>query len=117
MYASIYVHRVPRTKLDQVLSILKDTAEIYNDYGALGCRVYTSEKLEAKYGCTTFPEAIDLGEGEVFVVELNVFRDDNHYDGLMLQIDKDKRIEVLYARLAELIDIGRTIRGEFDVAL
>jgi hypothetical protein len=35
----------------------------------------------------------------------------------MVEIDQDKRIEVLFARLKEQIDVGRTIRGEFNVAI
>jgi uncharacterized protein YbaA (DUF1428 family) len=117
MYASIYIHRVPTERVDEVLAILGEAAEIYTQFGALGCRVYRSEDLSPKYGCTAFTNGLDLREGEVMLVELNVFEDKEHHDGTMVRIDRDTQIEALYQRLRETIDIGRTVRGEFSVVM
>ena len=63
MYASIYIHRVPREREEVVVAILGEAAEIYDQMGALGCRVYRSEDLSPKYGCLGFAGGLDLRDG------------------------------------------------------
>jgi uncharacterized protein YbaA (DUF1428 family) len=117
MYASIYIHRVPRERVDDVVAILGEAAEIYNQFGALGCRVYRSEDLSPKYGCNAITQGLDLRDGEVMLVELNVFESKEHHDGTMVRVDKDSQVEALYQRLKSIIDVSRTVRGEFSVVM
>ena len=117
MYASVYVYKIHTSKVDQVMAILTEVTEIYNDLGAMGCRVYQSEDLSPKFGCSSFPQEISIAPDEVLLVELNVFRDKLHHDGLMVQVNEDERVGALAERLAATIDVSKVVRGEFSVVI
>jgi uncharacterized protein YbaA (DUF1428 family) len=113
VYASIYLHRVPREGVEAFIRVVGAAADIYRRHGALDCVAYAPARVEAKYGCTAMGDAIDVSEDEVLFVELNEFRDQRHHDDVMAKVDADPQINRLYGELASLLDTGRIARAEF----
>lgn len=114
MFTSIYIYRVPKENVDEFVRIQKEAAEIYQRYGALADETYAPVNLEAKYGCVSFSEALDVGEDEEVFIGISRFRDRAHHDQVMSQVDSDSRIGDLYNEVTKLLDIGRVVRGEFE---
>lgn len=76
--------------------------------------VLKSEKsVEAQYGCLGFDSAVELKDHEVLMMEINRYRDKNHQVEVLSQVDTDPKIDALYNDMIQVIDIGRTVRGEF----
>lgn len=117
MYVSVYIYRVPRENVAGFLHVQKEAAAIYQRYGALVDETYGLVPLEAKYGCSTFPQALDVGKGEEVFFGLSRFRDRAHHDEVMAQVDRDERINELYDEVTKLVDVARVVRGEFELAV
>lgn len=117
MYTSIYIHRVTRDRVGELLDILMEAARVYDELGVSGCHVFEATDLTARYGCSSFPASMEVGERETVLVELNHFQDKAHHDRVMDVIDRDERIDLLYRRFTEVLDVGRVVRGEFSQVL
>ncbi|MFQ6088135.1 MAG: DUF1428 family protein [Candidatus Methanofastidiosia archaeon] len=117
MYVIIYIFRVPKRNVDAVLRVDREANAIYKHYGALDSQTYIAANLEAKYGCATFGDVLDVAEDEVILVGINCFRDRAHHNEVMAKVDSDERINELYTEVIKLFDIGRTVRGEFEHVL
>lgn len=117
MYTSIYIHRVPEDRVGEIVEILGEAARVYGELGVLDCQVFEASDLSARYGCSSFPDSMEVGEGETVLVELNIFRDRQHHDSAMEEIDRDARIDELYHRFSRVLDVGRVVRGEFSRVL
>ena len=117
MYTSIYVHRVPRDRVGEILEILREAARVYEELGVSDCQVFEATDLSPQYGCSSFPASMDLPEGETILVELNGFRDRQHHDLAMERIDQNAMINDLYHRFSQVLDVSRVVRGEFSRVL
>jgi uncharacterized protein YbaA (DUF1428 family) len=114
MYTSIYIYRVPQDHIEAFLRVQREAAVIYRQYGALDDETFGPCNLEAKYGCSPFPAAFEIEEGEEVFVSLSRFRDLAHHDVVMSQVDADERIGQLYEEISNLLDVGHVVRGEFE---
>lgn len=113
MYLEIYLYPVKEAKLEDFLRINKAAESIYLSYGALESETYFAKSVEAQYGCLGFDSAIELEDDEVLMMEINRYRDKTHQVEVLSQVDIDPKIDTLYNEMIQVIDIGRTVRGEF----
>jgi uncharacterized protein YbaA (DUF1428 family) len=114
MFTSIYIYQVPRENVELFLRVQEEATTIYQEFGALDDETFAPANLEPKYGCTAFPAALEVEEGEETFISLSRFRDRAHHDEVMEQVDADDRIDRLYEEVTKLLDAGRVIRGEFE---
>jgi len=114
MYISLYIYRIPRGNKAAFLRIEKEVSTIYENYGALAVETYTLVSPEVKYGCATFLQVLDVGEDEEVLLGVSRFRDRDHHDEVMTQVDRDDRINELFREAIGLFDISRVVRGEFE---
>jgi len=114
VFISIYIYRVPRENVDVFLRVQREAAEIYRRCGAIHDETFAPVNLEAKYGCAGFTGAFDIRDGEEVFIGLSSFHDRPHHDTVMAQVDRDERINELYEEVANLLDVGRVVRGEFE---
>lgn len=114
MFTSIYIYRVPRKNVDAFLRIQQEAAEIYQRYGTLDDETFAPVNIEAKYGCVSFSDILDVEEDEEVFIGISRFRDRAHHDQVMSQVDSDERISDLYGEVTKLLDINRVVRGEFE---
>lgn len=117
MYIIWFLHRVPAPRADEFLLCVERAIEVFRRHGAIGGTVYAMADPTAKYGCSAVPTAVDVAEDEVLFAEVDYFRDRRHYDEVMPAIDADPELEDLYQELISLIDIARTVRGEFSTVV
>jgi uncharacterized protein YbaA (DUF1428 family) len=113
MFTSIYIYRVPCENVESFLQVQREAAAIYRALGALDDETFAPADLEPKYGCTDFPSALAVGEGEEIFISLSRFRDRAHHDEVMRLVDADERINRLYEEVTMLLEVGRVVRGEF----
>lgn len=113
MFTVMYVFRVSQTKVEAFLKVQKSAEQIYKQYGALDDETFAPADLSAKYGCASFVNEFADSDEQTHV-GLSRFRDRAHHDDVMAQVDNDERIEKLYAEMLTIIDMSRTLRGEFE---
>ncbi len=114
MFSSIYIYRVPQSKIDEFLRIQTAAAIIYRRYGALDDETFAPVNLDAKYGCMALYDEIALGPDEQLFISASRFRDRAHHDVVMAQVDNDPEITELYQQITQILDVSRILRGEFE---
>jgi uncharacterized protein YbaA (DUF1428 family) len=112
---ALYIYPVPRRLADDFIRIQTDASRIYREHGALEDVTYAPASLEARYGCASFRDTLALGDDEDLYVGYARFRDRGHHDQVIARVDADPRISALYRQVSELIDVGRIVRGEFEL--
>lgn len=117
MYSSIYIFRVPRGDLEAFLTMQTEAARIYKKHGAIDDVTYLQDNLEEKYGCASFKDLLGSEKDELILIGISMFRNKEHHDKTMESIDSDRRINELYDEVADLLDLGTAIRGEFSRVL
>lgn len=110
----MYIFRVPGNKIEAFLRVQKSAEQIYKQYGALDDETFAPADLAAKYGCASLTSAVDVSSSEQIHVGLSRFQDRAHHDDVMSKVDNDERIEALYTEMLTIVDMGRTLRGEFE---
>lgn len=113
-YLVTNLFRVPAEKEAALLRVLGEAAVVVNECGAIACEVFALADVPAKYGCRHLGEAFGAGPGERVYQEIMRFRDRGHRDDVMARLDADPRIDPLYKRLTDLIDMGTVARGELE---
>jgi len=115
-YTSLYIYSVPNRKIPDFLQIQAAAAKIYVELGALADITFEPQKLEPIYGSLGFRETLQVTEGESIFFSLSTFKDREHHDSVMAQVDRDERILGLYDEICKILDISRIVRGEFSRA-
>ena len=114
MYTVIYLFPVARANVEGFFRVQREAGAIYKRYGALDDETLAPLNLEAAYGCAGFGSVFELKENEELFIGLSRFRDRNHHDEVMAKVDADPKIGDLYTEMLTLIDMSRTVRGEFE---
>ncbi len=114
MYTAVYFYRVPKKNIDEFLMIQKESAKIYKKYGALEDWTFAAVNFEAKYGCASLIERIDLAANEELYFSFTLFKSKEDHDRVMGLVDSDPHIKKLFDQVCQLIDISRVVRGEFS---
>ena len=115
MYLEIYLYPVMEENLEQFLKINRAAEQIYKEYGALDSETYTASSIEPEYGCLGMASAVELRDSEVLMLEINRYHHQDHQRQVLEKVDKDERIENLYDQMTKVLDMSRTVRGEFKL--
>ncbi|WP_416144654.1 DUF1428 family protein [Planococcus koreensis] len=115
MYLEIYLYPVLEENRERFLKINREAEQIYKVYGALESETYAAASTEPEYGCLGMASAVELRDSEVLMLEINRYHHQVHQRQVLEKVDKDERIENLYDQMTKVIDISRTVRGEFHL--
>lgn len=113
MYLEIYLYPVQEENKEQFLIINREAERIYKEYGAIESETYMAASNEPEYGCLGMQSAVELLEGEILMIEINRYHNKDHHSQVLEKVDNDEQIENLYNQMIKVIDISRTVRGEF----
>ncbi|MHA2337459.1 MAG: DUF1428 family protein [Candidatus Hodarchaeales archaeon] len=113
MYTTLYIHKINKKFLNEYLVILKEAKEIYLNYGVTEVSVFEPIDLSPKYGCSGLEKVINPDDNEILYVELNQFKNKEHHDKTMTELDNIPRINELYNELMKFTSMENIIRGEF----
>ncbi|MBD8038483.1 DUF1428 family protein [Solibacillus sp. A46] len=114
MYLEIYLYPVPEENKEQFLKINREAERIYKEYGALESETFTATSIQPGYGCIGMISAVELLESEILMLEINRYDNKEHHSQVLEKVDNDEQIEKLYNQVIEVIDLSRTVRGEFE---
>ncbi|MEW1699192.1 DUF1428 family protein [Streptomyces sp. NPDC093249] len=114
MYLIWFLHRVPKSREEEFLTVVHDAIEVFRRNGAIGGTVMEVSDPAAKYGCSDIASGVDVAPDEVLYAELTYFHDRTHYDEVMPRVDADPELMDLYEKLVRTVDISRILRAEFS---
>ena len=86
MFAVIYNYNVPIEKTKQYIILEKQAIKVYMEHGCLGVEIYRDAKAPRCW------------------MEINRFRDRQHYNEVIKAVDEDTRIKPLYEEFMSLFD-------------
>lgn len=86
MFAVIYNYNVPVDKTKQYIILEKQAVNIYMEHGCLGVEIYRDAKYPQRW------------------MEINRFKDRQHYKKVIKAVDEDPRIKPLYEEFKSLFD-------------
>lgn len=113
VYSVIYLYPVSLENKGKFISINKQAAEIYVEYGALSDETFEPVNIEGVYGCMGIGQKIELFENETLMFSIASFHDKKHHDVVLKKVAEDSRIHTLFNDMKETIEISRIVRGEF----
>ncbi len=112
-YVDGFVIPVPRDKLDAYKAMSMRMVDIYKESGALQyCECVGDDVKPGKW--TSFPQSVDLKEGEVVVFSWIVFPDKATRDACNEKVMKDPRLEDMMDPAKLPFDGKRMIFGGFE---
>lgn len=114
MFSSISIYVVPKENVEQFLKVQREALAIYQDEGCLDEVTFAPVDLSAKYGCSTFDDALKTGPDELVFMTMSKFHNRAHHDEVMAKVDADPRLSQLYTVVSKILDTGRVVRGEFE---
>jgi len=114
VYSVIYLYPVSLVKKAKFISINKQAAEIYVEYGALSDETFEPVNIENVYGCMGIGQTVELLENETLMFSITSFHDKKHHDDVLKKVDEDPRINTLFNEMKETIELSRIVRGEFS---
>lgn len=114
VYSVIYLYPVSLENKGKFISINKQAAEIYVEYGALSDETFEPVNIEGVYGCMGIGQKIELFENETLMFSIASFQDKKHHDEVMRKVDSDTRIGNLFNEMKLVINLSRIVRGEFN---
>lgn len=117
MYLEIYMYPVREENKEEFLKINREAERIYKEYGAIESETYTAASSKPEYGCLGMGSAVELDEGEILMLEINRYHNKEHHSQVLEKVDKDERIGKLFNQMTKVIDLSRTVRGEFKLPL
>lgn len=117
MYLELYLYPVLENKKEQFLKINHEAERIYKKYGALESDTFAALSIQPEYGCAGMISAVELLEGEVLMLEINRYHSKAHQSEVLKKVDQDEEIGKLYIKMTQVIEMKRTVRGEFGLSV
>lgn len=115
MYLEIYLYPVLEENKEQFLKINREAERIYKEYGAIESETLTAASIQPEYGCSGMVSAVELRESEVLMLEINRYHNKVHHSQVLEKVNNDEQIEKLFNQMTKVIDVSRTVRGEFGL--
>lgn len=109
----MYLYLVLEENKKKFLKINIEAELIYKEYGAIESETYTVASTKPEYGCAGMESAVELHENEILMLEINRYHYKKHQSQVLEKVDKDEQINLLYNQMTKVIDMSRTVRGEF----
>jgi uncharacterized protein YbaA (DUF1428 family) len=115
MYIEIYLYPVLEENQERFLEINREAERIYKEYGAIESDTYIAAAIQPEYGCAGMVSAVELHENEILMLEINRYHNKEHHRHVLEKVDNDEQIGELYRQMTKVIDMSRTVRGEFGL--
>jgi uncharacterized protein YbaA (DUF1428 family) len=113
-YVDGFVVPVPLTHVDAYLDMSRACAVIWKDHGAL--EYWECVADDVKPGeLTSFPQAVNLKDGETVIFSWIIYRDRDHRDAVNAAVMADERLNGFEAD--KIFDAKRMIYGGFRGAV
>lgn len=115
-HAQIFIYRIPKKNHDAIVQLNKQIKDILPEHGPLHSEFFYLSSTETVMDFVNITETVSAKQDEEEVwVEIQSYRNRNHRDEVMVNMEKDKNCESLYQQYLDLITPGsRTIIGEFS---
>ncbi|MDM0046466.1 DUF1428 domain-containing protein [Variovorax dokdonensis] len=114
-YVDGFVVPVPKEKVEAYRKMAHSAGEIWREYGALQFRECVSDDVKPGE-LTSFPQAVDLKEGEVVMFSWIVYASRADRDAINEKVMKDPRLAEMMKPGADVpFDAKRMIYGGFEV--
>jgi uncharacterized protein YbaA (DUF1428 family) len=91
-YIDSFVVPVPKNKLDEYRKFARLGASVWREFGALDYREWVADDVKPG-NLTSFPQSVQLKEGEVVVVSWIVFKSRAQRDEVNEKVMKDPRMK------------------------
>lgn len=114
-YIDSFVLAVPTEKLDDYRKLAELTAQIWKDHGALEYVECVAEDVRPGK-ITSFPQAVQLQDGETVVFAWAAYRSRKHRDEVMAKVFADERMKQ-HSPATMPFDTMRMFWGGFKVLL
>jgi len=85
LFVVVYHYQVPMEKTKQYIMLEKQATKIYMEHGCLGVEIYRDAKDPRRW------------------MEINRFRDREHYNEVIGAVEKDTRLQRLYDEFTSLL--------------
>ena len=115
-HAQIFIYRIPKKNHDAIVQLNKQIKDTLPEHGPLNSEFFYLSSTETVMDFVNITETVSAKQDEEEVwVEIQSYRNRNHRDEVMVNMEKDKNCESLYQQYLDLITPGsRTIIGEFS---
>ncbi|HEX5187282.1 MAG TPA: DUF1428 family protein [Nitrososphaeraceae archaeon] len=116
IHAQIFIYRVPKKNHDAIVQLNKQIKNSLPEHGPIRSEFFYLSNTETLIDFVNIAETVSAKQDEEEVwLEIQSYRDRNHRDDTMANMEKDKNCESLYQQYLSLITPGsRTIIGEFS---
>ncbi len=101
MYIVTYRYKVPSNMRKRYLELMRKTAELYAKYGCLGCEVLEDAQHRGDW------------------LEINRFRNKEHYQKVDAAVDEDPEIEALWQEFCSITGARKNppIKSEYELRM
>ncbi|MEQ8314628.1 MAG: DUF1428 domain-containing protein [Gammaproteobacteria bacterium] len=113
MYVDGFVHPIPRDRLDEYKTLVKEVAAVWKEHGALDYREYVGDDLHLD-GTRSFVELVEAKNDEVILFGWVVFASREERDLANAKVAADPRMEKLMGESDTGFDAQRMAYGGFQ---
>mgnify|MGYP003618356441 CR=1 FL=1 len=113
-YVDGFVVPVPKAKLDAYLAMSRSCGAVWREYGALEFRECVGDDVKPGK-LTSFPQAVDLQDGEVVVFSWIVYESRAKRDEINDKVMKDPRLAEMMDPAKLPFDGKRMIYGGYEM--
>ncbi len=114
MFTLVYLFRVPEQNIGAFLSLQREASTIYREHGALEDETLAPVDLDSRHGCKVFADELEIKKNEKIFMGLSRYKDSAHHEEVMARVDSDQRIDELFGKVTNLLDIKRVIYAQFE---
>jgi len=97
LFVMTYVYKVPQNKVDQYLDIQRRVKKVYS-----------------RHGCTEYE--VFKGDDELWL-EINRFKDREHYENVEKSVDLDPEIQILWKEFCSIVEKEQIITRKYEQML
>ena len=115
-YVDGFVVPVPKARLDDYLAMSRSCGAVWREYGALEFRECVGDDVKPGK-LTSFPQAVDLQDGEVVVFSWIVYASRAKRDEINDKVMKDPRLAEMMDPANLPFDGKRMIYGGYDMRI
>lgn len=115
-HAQFFIYRVPKKNHDAIVQLNKQIKDSLPEHGPIQSEFFYLNNTETLLDFVNITETVSAKQDEEEVwLEIQSYRDRNHRDETIANMQKDKNCESLYQQYLSLITPeSRTIIGEFS---
>ncbi|KAA0011850.1 DUF1428 domain-containing protein [Billgrantia pellis] len=114
-YIDGFVLPVPKDKLDEYIAMARQAGEVWREYGALEYIECVADDVQSGQ-VTSFPQSVDLKEGETVVFSYIVYESREQRDQVNEKVMQDPRITCLDPKTMPF-DMKRMFWGGFKTVV